>query len=66
MKIRCNCCKERPVIDLGEPRHKQIVFCDCGKLLAAEKKGEIKSEWHLFDVFYDKEFNFKPVEIIEP
>lgn len=66
MKIKCNCCKESPVFELGEPRNHQQVLCDCGKLLAVgrvKKNGE--KDWFVYDIFYDSDHDFSPVSVIE-
>lgn len=65
MKIRCNCCEERPIIELPEPKNADLVFCKCGKLLASPKEYRGVLSWFIFDMFYDTDHDFTPVEIVK-
>lgn len=70
MKIRCNVCGGKEIIELPNPETKEegfTVYCpDCGKLLAdVDSDFYEKHFWHLYDSEYSESYGCKPVEVVE-
>ena len=67
MKVKCNVCKESPIVELPKPEEEKIVVCPvCDKQLAyGFINSKNKTSWGILDNEFNKEWGGIPVEIIE-
>lgn len=67
MKVRCNVCGSKEIIELPEPEEGIDVCCEfCFKVLAeGQQDWEGDGYWYIPDSKYDEDFGGIPVEIIE-
>lgn len=69
MKLQCNVCHEKPIVDVvKEPNHTNDLVCcpSCDKQLAyaTEKKYSSKLIWKPIDTEFNKDFGIAPVKLI--